>query len=149
MKNLKSIYALSIFFSSLFVISVFFNSCNQSEDISPIEETEKIEKEEIVEKDVIQLPENAIVYTLPEEYNNMPEEELREFVENLSEEDFLEIAVIVPTEQAAERWCTSWKYKGTRCRNHVNCSDKGEFNKHTRWCPHYQAAYSFLHRCCV
>ena len=148
MKNLKSIYALSIFFSSLFVIAVFFNSCNQSEDISPIEEMEKIEKEDLVEIDAVPVAEDAIIFTLPQEYFSMPEAELRDFFENLSEEEFLKIAVIVPADQAEGRLCTAWKYKGTRCRNHINCHDKGEFNKHTRWCPWPQAAYSFLNRCC-
>ena len=120
MKNFKSITLLSCFLS-LIAFTVFFSSCKQNEDFAAVEKEEAAELE-------VPVGENAIIYQLPDEYNNMPEEELRKFIENLSEEDFLKIAVVVPDGQVEDRWCTSWKYQGTRCRPDVRCSVEGEFN---------------------
>jgi len=75
---------------------------------------------------------DAIVFTLPERFDNMSEEELISFFEENSEEDILALATVVNGEIEA-RGCTSWSSYATATKCEAYCSSNYKLRKKIEW----------------
>jgi|GEM_PF-3070985 len=124
---------------TVLAVSVFLTSCDQQEAIVPDTINGVNELNESVMSDV-----DAIVFTLPEQFNDMSEEELDAFLENISDEELEELQIPMKASEVDFRGCGGWTYQGTRCRNsHLCNSNRGEFKAYRRWCWGWISGYKW------
>jgi len=129
MKNLE--IKLSIFgFLLILATSVFFTSCEQELDITP--------ETAFSEKDEFQSDENPMIFILPEEFNDMSDEEIKIFFENTSFEELSEIVTIISQEDIEMRGCGSWyPYGSSSCNSNDSCSGKRKSQRYRRDCTNW------------
>jgi len=131
----KTLIKLGLFsLLAVLAVSVFITSCEQDIGTTPFK---------VQEFEDLVVDENTIIYTLPEEFNNMSEDELGAFLENISDEELEELQIPTKASEVDFRGCGGWTYQGTRCRNASACSNKGEFKAYRRWCWGWISGYKW------
>ena len=132
MKNLK---LKTILFSLMAVVmmTVFLSSCNK--DAGTVDVV--AESAEIIE-------DKSEYFTLPDEFNEMSDEELSKYFEDseIEESDFLEIAEVVPEGEIQDRWCSSPYYTYYVCKYYYNCSRKVR----KRWLKRVYCSYGMYYQ---
>lgn len=98
---------------AILAVSVLLTSCEQQETIV-FDTIEYNQSNESLSTDNTE----SVIFTLPERFDNMSEEDLTAFFNNTSEEDILALSTIVSLQQIGDRcdyYCGSWSYNGSNC----------------------------------
>jgi len=89
----------------------------------------------VEEVDELNVSGDAIMFTLPERFDNMSEEELSAFFESTSHEDLLALGTIIPTQEVESRWCaTPWLYLYTYCKTFQYYPYSRRYYVYRRYC---------------
>ncbi len=125
MKTLK--IKLSFFsLLAILAVSVFLTSCEQEQEILP---------DVIEDVNELNVSDDGVLFTLPEQFDNMSEEELNAFFEGVSHEDLLALGTIVPTQEIEDRWCsTGWLYLYSYCKTFQYYPYSRRYFVFRRWC---------------
>jgi len=128
MKNLKIKFG---FFSLLAIlaVSVFLTSCEQ-ENINIVENVDLNISES----------KDAIKFILPETMNDKSQDEIIQFIQNLSKEEMEQLSETSSVNELEDRSCGSWSHYGWRCSSNYRVWVKIE----RRWCgPPSSGAYEY------
>jgi len=128
MKNLKIKFGLFSLLAIL-AVSVFLTSCER-ENIDIIENVDFSISES----------ENVINFILPETMNDKSQDEIIQFIENLSKEEIKELSETSHINEVESRSCGNWSHYGWGCSNNYGVQVKIE----RRWCgPPSYGAYEY------
>ena len=121
---------------AMLVVTLFMISCEQEKSF------------ELAPTEVVNFQdEEAVVFTLTAELEELSEEELTAYLESLTEAEMEELTRSSPNESAYPRSsCGNWvNYGGTSCHFSWSCSSrKGKYRYQRRWCgPPSYGAYEY------